>query len=161
MAVFLALAFWASVTDARERRLPNVALAAMAVCALAFQATRFAGAPFAPCDPWLVALCGTLPAPGPLVAGALAATAVAAAVELGARRLGHGMLGMGDVKLFGCWALLLGWGPAALAMAAGLLLGAVVAFLRRQPTFAVGPWACLAGAAVAFLCAFCPVIVSF
>ena len=36
MAAFLALAAWASVADARERRLPNALLAAMAAVALAF-----------------------------------------------------------------------------------------------------------------------------
>ena len=160
MAVFLALALWASVTDARERRLPNPVLAAMTLCALAFQALRCARVPLAPVSPWLAALAGAQPAPGPLVAGALVAVAVAAAAELCARRLGCGMLGMGDVKLFGCWALLLGWELACLAMAAGLGAGALVAALRRRPTFAVGPWACLAGAAAAFLCAFGPVLVS-
>lgn len=161
MAAFLALAAWASVTDAHERRLPNALLAAMAAVAFAFQLARALSLPLTPWSPWLAALAARLPAPGPLLAGAAAVTAVAAAAELCARRLGRGALGMGDVKLLGCWAALLGWGPAVAAMAAGLCLGAAVAALRGRGTFAVGPWACLAGTAAAFLCAFGPVILSF
>ncbi len=161
MAAFLALAAWASVADARERRLPNALLAAMAAVALAFQMARALSLPLSPGLPWLAALAGNLPAPGPLLVGAVAVTAAAAAAELCARRLGRGAVGMGDVKLLGCWAALLGWGPAVAAMAAGLCLGAAVAALRGRATFAVGPWACLAGVVAAFLCAFGPVMLSF
>lgn len=156
MGAFLALGAWASVVDARERRLPNGLLAAMALAALAFQFLRT----WAPCLlPWFplwAPLATVVPEPAVCLVGASLLTALALAAEvLWRRRAGAPAFGLGDIKLLGCWSLLSGPGLALVGLGLGSGVGALVAAARHQETFALGPWmnaACLAVCVVACGC---------
>ncbi len=141
MALFLALAASASVVDARERRLPNPILAAMAALAVVGQCLRALGADALAWTPLWALLGRSLPSPAACVVGGLAVTAAALFGELlWRRRRGSVAFGLGDVKLLGCWGLATGPVFALAGLALGCGLGACFSLIRRQRTFPLGPW---------------------
>ena len=78
------------------------------------------------------------------LAWAAALLVVGVGVELAFRSLrGRSGMGLGDVKYASAWAVTLGWLTLP-AIAAACLLGAAWALVRRQRTFALGPWLSLA-----------------
>lgn len=137
---FAALA-WAGLTDARTRRIPNESVALLALCGLAVHALAACGAPV------------PLAAHGLLGCVVVAAglIAVLLAFNIAWRARGHTAgMGMGDVKLMGAAALMLGaW--ALPCIAASCLAAGLVETLRGNKTFAFGPYLC-ASFAVCFLC---------
>ncbi len=140
MALVCAFAVLASYVDAKKRVLPNALLLAMALSALAMQGVRLLGGAWLAAFAWEAALDARIDAPW--MCGLLAVVACALLVGLESWRRGRGAepgLGFGDAKLAFCWTLALGllgvWG-----FALGCGSGAVVAKLRRQSTFALGPW---------------------
>ena len=133
-ALFLAVLAVISVSDLRERRIPNVHTYGGASAALA--ASALAGA-----DAFALSALGLL-----IGGGVMAAAYV----------LGRGRLGLGDVKLSAFAGSVLGAHATPLFLLAGTALGAVAAaalLVRgrdRRSTFAYGPYLA-AGAAVAAL----------
>ena len=87
-----------------------------------------------------VVLLYQLPPLGFALLEALVVLVVGSAFELSMRRLrGRGGLGLGDVKYLSAWTLLLGH-HALYAFALACLCGALVALVRHQRDFALGPW---------------------
>ncbi len=115
----------ASVQDAKTRTLPNKVLLAMfaLACVKAFLLYL-----------WVHML------PASLLA-AVFLVAVLVAFELCYRKVTKKCaLGMGDIKLVGVWCAFAGIFAALFGFCAGLLGGAVFSAVRKQKTFAAGPW---------------------
>lgn len=132
-AVLVGLSVWASIVDARSRRIPNACCVLVALCGVALQVVRVQGG--------VALVFGE-----PLACVELAAALLVAGVclELAYRRLsGHSGLGMGDIKYVAAWAVSLGW-LVAPALVVACLLGAAWGLATRQRTFAFGPWLSLA-----------------
>lgn len=114
-----------SVKDAKTRTLPNKVLLAMlaVACVKAFLLYL-----------WFHMV------PASLLAAAFL-VAVLVAFELCYRKVTKKRaLGMGDIKLVGVWCVFAGIFSALFGFCVGLLGGAVFSAVRKQKTFAAGPW---------------------
>ena len=140
LAAFGALG-WGALVDARERRIPNAAVTAVALAALV-QMTLALALPEVAVGAY--GSMGLADAPSRLGWGVGSLLALSLGEALWRRARGtHGM-GAGDIKLIGALALWLGpFIVAALTLACAA--GAVVALVRRQRTFAFGPYLALSG----------------
>ncbi len=136
----LAASLLASVSDARSRIIPNGSCLCVACAGLALQALRAWMPTAAAALPVEATLASSLPAPVSCVIAGTCALMVGGAGELLVRRMfGRPGVGMGDVKLCAAWACWLGW-LALPAICAACLAGAMVALVRGQRAFAMGPW---------------------
>jgi len=144
IAAAVAIALAAAVCDARWRIIPNSCCIALAAVGAALQAARTLLPDVVAALPWTHVVDPWLGEPWACVAWGVAVLVAGVALELAYRRLrGEAGVGLGDVKYLAAWAFLLGaWVAAVLALAC--LAGAVVAAIRRQRTFALGPWICAA-----------------
>lgn len=142
-----ALGAAASLSDIRERIIPNAAVLALAACGLAFQLMRAVGAVPA----WMPlshALSELLAQPLPCIATAAGLLVAGAALELAwRRRKGEQGLGMGDIKLLAAWGAVLG-ADVVWAFAFACLGGAVFALVRNEKGFPMAPWLTLGCALV-------------
>ena len=120
----LAASLLASVSDARSRIIPNGSCLCVACAGLALQALRAWMPTAVAALPVEATLASSLPAPVSCVIAGTCALVVGGAGELLVRRMfGRPGVGMGDVKL-----------------CAACLAGAMVALVRGQRAFAMGPW---------------------
>ena len=144
LGVFVAVCVFAAVTDARERRIPNAAVAVGSLAGLAWIAVATLAPASFPASH--LALYG----PGVRVAVALAVLGLGFGFEALWRRLRNGAhgVGMGDVKFCAMAALWLG-PDVIFALALASVAALAVNLPRGRRTFAFGPY--LAFAAIAAL----------
>lgn len=129
--VFLVLSAYVSYCDVKMRKLPNTLLVAMCIVALARAALLHLLVEY--------------------VLEALVVGFFFVLFEYVFRTCRKkSALGFGDIKLLCVWAAFMGAFSALLGFAAGLFVGAVVAYVRKEKTFAAGPWISLANALVFF-----------
>lgn len=154
IALALAASVWASVVDARERRIPNVACAVVAACGVLLQVGRLCAPDVVAALPLTPFVADALPAPlACLMWGAGGLVAGVCSEWWRRARTGRPGMGLGDVKLIAAWTLTLGWLMLG-ALVAACLLGALWAVVRGAQTFAMGPWLTLGCVAVLVVAAF-------
>lgn len=144
MIVLVALAVAVAVIDARDRVIPNALSGLVALWGLCLQAARALGMRGI-LPPAVRALAAALDArtwfsPGACLAFAAMLLVAATALELAWRRArGSAGIGLGDVKYLAAWSCAIG--PVSIAaLAVACAAGGLAAALRRQATFALGPW---------------------
>lgn len=131
LAVFFSAGFAASLYDAKRRTLPNICVGIMFAAALIFQIIRFVCAEVFP----------NLPPPSSCMWGCIIYMVAFFLFELLLRKTTDASgFGAGDIKFIGAWALLMGPVYALVGGAVGALIGASVSCVRKEQTFAAGPW---------------------
>lgn len=138
MILAVAIAIAVGLRDARDRLIPNKWSGLLGALGAGFQLLRALGARWG--LPWERAVAASEPTPAACLASAALVLAGGILLELAYRhRTGREGLGLGDVKYLAAWTLVVG--PVAIAcFSVASLLGAVVAILRHERDFALGPW---------------------
>lgn len=131
LAVFFSAGFAASIVDVKRRTLPNMCVGIMFAAALVFQMIR---AVYAGAFP-------NLPVPFACMWGCILFMVAFFLFEILLRKTADASgFGAGDIKFIGAWALLMGPVYALVGGAIGALIGAIVSRVKKESTFAAGPW---------------------
>lgn len=131
LAVFFSAALVACIKDYKERILPNICIGIMFSAALIFQMLRNAYPGVFP----------YLPLPFDCMWGCIVFMVAFFLFELLMRKTTDTSgFGAGDIKFIGAWALLMGPVYALVGGTVGALVGAIVFRIKKETTFAAGPW---------------------
>lgn len=152
LAVFFLAGFAAAIVDVKRRTLPNICVGIMFAAALVFQMIRAAYEGAFP----------NLPVPFACMWGCILFMVAFFLFEIILRKTADASgFGAGDIKFIGAWALLMGPIYALVGGTIGAFIGAVVSRVKKESTFAVGPWIFALSLIVFVLSASGALIVSF